>query len=130
MTAVDTNLLVRLLTHDDEEQYRRAYGVFGSGPVLVTDTVWLETEWVLRYAYGYNPAAVVRAFRGVLGLPGVYTTDARRIILALEWHESGMDFADALHLAGSQDADAFLTFDQAMIRAAIGRGRCPVSSPA
>ena len=52
MTAVDTNLLVRLLTRDDEAQYRRAYTVFGSGPVLITDTVWLETEWVLRYAHG------------------------------------------------------------------------------
>ena len=130
MTAVDTNLLVRFLTHDDEDQYRRAVAAFESGDVFIPETVWLETEWVLRYAYGYAAAAVVRAFSAVLGLPAIHTTAAARLLLAIEWHERGLDFADALHLAGSQNAETFLTFDQAFIRKAVGVGHCRVAQPA
>ena len=130
MTAVDTNLLVRILTRDDEDQYRMAVAVFDSGDVFIPETVWLETEWVLRYAYGFDAAAVVRAFLAVLGLPAIHTTDAALLLLAIEWHEGGLDFADALHLAGSQNAETFLTFDQTFIRKAVGVGHCRVAQPA
>jgi predicted nucleic acid-binding protein len=34
------------------------------------------------------------------------------------WHRSGMDFADALHLAASTRATRFVTFDRDMIKVA------------
>ncbi len=113
MTGVDTNIVIRLLTRDDETQYQKSVAIFKGGEVFIPETVWLETEWVLRYAYGFGPAKIIGAFRGILGLPGVTTRDVSRLLLALDWHEAGLDFADAFHLAGSQDAADFMTFDHA-----------------
>ena len=61
MVAVDTNVLVRLLTNDHAAQAARAAAVFQSGPVFIPKSVLLETEWVLRYSYGLNTAAILRA---------------------------------------------------------------------
>lgn len=126
MTGLDTNVLVRFLTHDDKAQFAKAVALIRREPVFITDTVWLETEWVLRYAYGLDRAAISKAFRDLLGLPGIHVEDPSRIVLALEWHAAGLDFADALHLAASQEMDAFATFDRAFLRNATGLGRCRV----
>ena len=126
MTAVDTNVLVRFLTRDDPDQFRRAVALFNSETIHVPDTVWLETEWVLRFAYGYEPSAVITAFRGLLGLPQVRVTDATRLLLSIEWHGAGLDFADAMHLAGSQDIGTLATFDKAFARKSENLGVCRV----
>lgn len=47
----------------------------------------------------------------LLGLPNVEAEDAGRIAIALIWHQTGLDFADALHLASSQHCDELYTFD-------------------
>ena len=50
--ALDTNLLVRLLTGDDPEQARRVADLIDACPAcFVPITVVLELEWVLRGAY-------------------------------------------------------------------------------
>ncbi|MCP5410517.1 MAG: PIN domain-containing protein, partial [Chromatiaceae bacterium] len=51
MIGVDTNVLVRLLTRDDEAQFRKALKLFQQEEIFIPKTVFLETEWVLRYAY-------------------------------------------------------------------------------
>ncbi len=48
MIAVDTNVLVRLLTGDDPVQESAARSLFASGPIWIAKTVLLETSWVLR----------------------------------------------------------------------------------
>jgi predicted nucleic acid-binding protein len=58
--AVDTNVLVRYLTWDDEEQAVEAAAVLESGDVIVISTIVLcELVWVLKRAYrcGCWPAA-------------------------------------------------------------------------
>ena len=129
MTAVDTNILVRFLTRDDEAQFNKAVALLTREPVFIPDTVWLETEWVLRYAYGFESTAVTNAFRDLLGLPNVTVEAPNRLLLAIEWHGAGLDFADALHLAGSQEADTFATFDKDLVRDAATLGRCRVTEP-
>jgi predicted nucleic-acid-binding protein len=129
MTALDTNILVRFLTRDDEAQFNRAVALIDREKIFIPDTVWLETDWVLRYAYGFDSTAVTNAFRDLLGLPNVNVEAPSRLLLAIEWHGAGLDFADALHLAGSQEADTFATFDQAFIRDAAILGRCRVTEP-
>lgn len=124
MISPDTNLLVRLLTRDDEAQAERAAHHLESQEFRVAKTVLLETEWVLRHAYSLTPAAVNRAFRALLGLPGASVEDPVAVADALDWHREGMDFADALHLASSREADRFLTFDRPLVRRAgdLGTG--------
>ena len=126
MTAVDTNVLVRFLTRDNAGQFRQAVALFNRETIHVPDTVWLETEWVLRFAYGYEPSSVTAAFRSLLGLPQVRVTDAARLLLAIEWHAAGLDFADALHLASSQDIGTLATFDKAFVRKSANLGVCRV----
>lgn len=66
------------------------------------------------------------SLRHFFGLPNVEVDRPQHVALALQWYEEGLDFADAVHLALSQDADQLATFDQAFARDATGRGTCTV----
>src|ERR1041385_573755 len=55
MLAIDTNVVVRYLTSDHPKQAARAEALVERQDVFVATTVLLETEWVLRSAYGFEP---------------------------------------------------------------------------
>ena len=126
MIGVDTNVIVRLLTGDDPSQSAKARALFKNHDIFISDTVMLETEWVLRYAYDFEPAAIQKAFFDLCGLPNVVLPHPHQMLTALQWFSAGMDFADALHLAASQDCRTFLTFDQKMVKRAKGLSDCSV----
>lgn len=126
MTGVDTNVIVRLLTGDEPSQSAKARALFRNHDIFIAETVMLETEWVLRYAYGFEPTAIHKALFELCGLPNVVLPHPHRMLTALQWFSKGMDFADALHLAASQDCHAFITFDQKMARKAKGLSNCSV----
>ena len=111
MHAVDTNVLVRLLTGDDVAQTKRVAALFTKEAIYIPKTVLLETEWVLRRLYGLERKAVTSAFRKVAGLANVKIENPLVITQALQWCDGGMDFADALHLASSRGSEKFATFD-------------------
>ncbi|MDZ7967304.1 MAG: PIN domain-containing protein [Nostoc sp. DedSLP03] len=54
MIAVDTNIIVRFLTQDDELQFQKSKEIFQTQDIFISDTVILETEWVLRFAYKFK----------------------------------------------------------------------------
>lgn len=116
MDAVDTNLVVRLVTDDNPTQSRRARVVFAAKSVFVAKTVLLESEWVLRYSYGLDRDAIARALRAVLGLPNVIAERDDQLARAMTWYESGLDFADALHLASGDATQRFHTFDRQLAK--------------
>ncbi len=68
MLAVDTNVIVRVVTNDDPEQSPRAIALFEREKILLTKTVLLETEWVLRFTYKLSREATASALRNVVGL--------------------------------------------------------------
>jgi predicted nucleic-acid-binding protein len=111
LIALDTNVIVRLVTADDPGQLQAAREVFQTGDLWVCKTVLLETEWVLRYSYGLTPAAIREILRRLLGYSGLQVENRNAVLQALGFHDKGMDFADALHLASSGEADQFATFD-------------------
>lgn len=111
MVAIDTNVLVRLLVGDHPVQSNASRRLFRSQPIFIPDTVLLETEWVLRAAYALKPSDVCAAFRKVCGLPNVRVADCQLIASVIDWHEAGLDFADAFHLALSSGQNVFMTFD-------------------
>jgi len=129
MIAVDTNVVVRLLTQDDEQQYNSSLKLFQGQEVFIPDTVILETEWVLRFAYHFKPDEICEAFKNLLGLPNVQLTNGSLIAKALQWHENGLDFADAFHLAQSQNCSAIYTFDTKFTNRAKGLSKCEVQQP-
>lgn len=128
MLALDTNIVVRLLTRDDPAQTETARRLLASNETFVADTVLLETEWVLRSIYGLAANAVVDALRRFVEVDGVNLENPARIAAAFDLAASGLDFADALHLANARGCDAFVTFDKALVRAARG-GPVPVRAP-
>jgi predicted nucleic acid-binding protein len=48
---------------------------------------------------------------------------------ALEWMRSGLDFADALHLAKAADCEAFVSFDRQFAAAANALSEVKVRLP-
>src|SRR5260370_178465 len=99
MTAVDTNVLVRLLTGDDPKQPAPARSLFAAGPIWIAKTVLLETGWVLRSVYGFEEAAIRDAFRRLLGLKNVHAEDEACVAAALAFTVHGIELADAMHLS-------------------------------
>jgi len=120
MIAVDTNVLVRCLVHDDAPQAARATELFRANEVWISKTVLLETEWVLRSLYAFAPEHVTRALRAVGGLATVFLEDEPAVARALDWVQAGLDLADALHLASAGHATQFVTFDRKLARQARG----------
>ena len=93
------------------------------------DTVILEMEWVLRYAYKFSPDMIRTAFLKLFGLPSVHTANPTNIYQAIEWHSEGMDFADALHLVNSQHCTEMKTFDKDFVKLSKKLSLHPVSLP-
>lgn len=129
MIAVDTNVVVRLLTQDDEQQYNKSLKLFQEQDIFIPDTVILETEWVLRFVYRFNPDEICNALRNLFGLPNIQLTNGSAMAQVLQWHEIGLDFADALHLVQSQDCSAMYTFDAKFVNGAQGLTECEVQQP-
>jgi predicted nucleic-acid-binding protein len=111
--AVDTNVLVRYLTWDDERQAEAAAAAIEGAEVLILSTVVLcELVWVLRRAYRYPAGDVLNILRQLLETRSVEldrpAAEAGCAMLA-----AGGDFADGviLHQARQGRATRLVTFD-------------------
>lgn len=112
MIALDTNVLVRLVTGDDAAQARRIAARIDSGDAFfVPLTVALELEWVLRGAYALAPDRIVAAFEALLSIRNLRFADDQLLTRALNQFRMGLDFADALHLEAAHNCSAMLSFD-------------------
>jgi predicted nucleic-acid-binding protein len=112
MIALDTNVVVRLLTADDAAQVAIARRTLRSQPLFLSKTVLLETEWVLRYSYELSREQIGDALGKLIRYSRMEVEDLASVTQALSWHADGMDLADALHLAASRCADRLATFDR------------------
>ncbi len=129
MIAIDTNIIVRLLTRDDVKQYNVSRKLFEAEEIYIPDTVILETEWVLRFAYDFEPETICNALRKLFGLPNVRLSNGFAIAQAIDWHEQGLDFADAFHLSLSQHLPSLKTFDEQFIKKSKQLSSCVVKKP-
>ena len=106
MIGLDTNVLARYYIDDDadaEAQRRRvaARRLFESGqPLMVSKSVILELESVMRGYYGFTPNQVTSMVRHLLEQVHV-TIEDRDVV----------EFADALHHASYRVCDSVATFD-------------------
>ena len=122
MIAVDTNVVVRLLTGDDARQAARATALFRAEEVWLSKSVILETEWVLRSLYRFRGDRLCAAMRALTSLPKVRVEDPAAVSRALVWTSSGLDFPDALHLASKSEGARFASFDEKLVKRAKGLG--------
>jgi predicted nucleic acid-binding protein len=125
MIAVDTNVIIRLVTEDNPVQATKARDLFQSGPISIPLTVLLETEWVLRRLYKRDPDAIIDTLEALISLPNVRCQNEPAVRRAIAWRRSGLDFADALHLALAGDVEQLATFDHAFACQAALIGAAP-----
>ncbi len=125
MTAVDTNVLVRIVVNDDPAQSARAAEFLRrQNRVFLAKTVLLEVEWVLRSAYRLGRREIHAILRGILAMGSAEVEDEAAVVQAMRWYEKGMDFADSLHIASAGPQRIFASFDRALQRRA---GRIGIS---
>lgn len=93
--------------------------LFRKHDIWLTKTVVLETEWVLRSAFDFEPTRIADALTGLIALPRVRCEDPAAVSAALEAMSAGLDFADALPLTSSRNAnEGYASFDARLARRA------------
>lgn len=128
MLALDTNIIVRYLTADDQEQFAKARALIDGEDVYVCTTVLLETR-VLRRGYRFGRDQIIAALTAFAGLPRITLEDPALAGKALEWTRSGLDFAEALHLVKAGGCEAFVSFDQRFAPVANALSEVKVRAP-
>jgi predicted nucleic-acid-binding protein len=117
MIGLDTNVLARYYIDDDadaeaQRQRQAARRLIESGqPLMVSKSVILELEWVLRGYYGFAQAEVASVMRHLLEQTHIAVEDRDAVEQAVSNCEAGVDFADALHHASYKSCDSVATFD-------------------
>jgi predicted nucleic-acid-binding protein len=122
MKAVDTNVLVRLLTGDDPCQTAAARSLFSADSIWIAKSVFLETAWVLRSRHAFEDDAIAEAFTELFGLDNVHVEDEGSVTAAIALVSHGIDLADALHLSSRPPGSTFVSFDRALVRRAQRAG--------
>jgi predicted nucleic-acid-binding protein len=82
MRAVDTNVLVRLLTRDDARQVAAAEAFVASG-AWVPHLAVAEATWVLASVYDRSPAAIATAVEMLLSHAQLTVQDSETVAAAL-----------------------------------------------
>jgi predicted nucleic-acid-binding protein len=102
MIGLDTNVLVRFFVRDDQAQFEKAQALIRGAssrgePVLISQLVLLETEWVLRSRYVLDKHAIIAALSGLLDAVEFAIEDEPSFEQALfTWKNSSAGFADSL----------------------------------
>jgi len=82
MRAIDTNLLVRLLTRDNEEQVARAEAFVSKG-AWIQHVVLAEATWVLETVYELGAISIAQAIEMILNHEHLTVQDAAVVATAL-----------------------------------------------
>ena len=129
MLALDTNILVRLVTNDDPATAERVQQLLDNElaknrECMVGHVVLCELVWVLQRLYGYNVLQCQQTIASLLSFTGL-RFEALPVLLAgyKAWQKHGGDWAD--HLIGAQmqalGCVAVMTLDKAAGKAATHR---------
>lgn len=117
MMGLDTNILARYYIADESDgeavkQHHIARSILESGQdLMVSKTVLLELEWVMRGYYNFEAEQILSVFQHLLALPQLTIEDRALVERALSSFKEGLDFADALHHASYHQCDNMLSFD-------------------
>ncbi len=124
MIAIDTNILVRYITEDDESQAKLVADLFykqtgKEDSILVNNIVLCELVWVLSRGYDCPKERIIVILKSLLAAVELKFEDRRAVFLAVgEYENSQADFSDALigvvnsHI---HDADTY-SFDKKALK--------------
>jgi predicted nucleic-acid-binding protein len=121
MRAVDTNVLVRLITRDDAKQTKSAEAFVASG-AWVSHLVLVETVWVLDSVYALPHESLVRAIEMLLDHQSLALQDPEVVAAAVELyrHRPKLGFSDCMVLEIARKAGHLPigTFDRNLAKVA------------
>lgn len=136
MKALDTNILVRFILKDESTEkeknmYAAAKGEMLSNDVFISEVAFSETLWVLQKVYKRPQAIYMMDLRAIAGFENVTLENPQRIANALNWHEKGLDFRDALILAVAQEKQCAIlkTLDEPFFKKGKGKTKVSVEYP-
>jgi len=107
MIGLDTNVLVRYLTRDDEPQWQQAADLIQQNqPCFITNIVLCEVVWVLRgTTYGFRKDEIINVLEAMLHSAAFEFESRSTVDQALQRYKQGKaDFSDYLIGAVSQQA--------------------------
>jgi predicted nucleic-acid-binding protein len=117
MRAIDTNLLIRLLTRDDPDQAERAEQFIRTG-AWISHVVLTEAIWVLGSVYGLETDRLALAVEMLLEHTQLVIQDPDVVAEALQLFKASRrcEFSDCLILATARRAGHLPlgTFDRAL----------------
>lgn len=105
---IDTNILLRFMTYDDEERARRGLALLhkveqGELRLVTSTMVIFETIFVLRRKYRASHENIREALLPVLTLDGLYVPERNLLIRALDLCvEFNVPLADAYNVASME----------------------------
>ena len=123
MIALDTNVLVRLLTRDHAEQAEAARsllrGLTPEQPGYVCREVAIEVAWVLERSYRFTRGDIAEALMELMASNNLVfeaSDDIARVVYL--YSQGGPGFSDRMVLAAAARADAIplFTFDRQLAR--------------
>jgi len=100
--GIDTNVLLRLLVRDHQEQVRIVERFISTrfskeDPGYVSRVVIAETAWVLKDVYGYDRKQIAAAIRAVMDVCELQMESADEIDAAIaDFEQSSAGFTDCL----------------------------------
>ena len=123
MIALDTNVLVRFLTQDDDAQFQVAAdlieGCTRDLPGYVCREVMIELVWVLERAYKYSREEIADALLRIVTVSQLLVENAQDIASIINlYRDEGYDFADLMIRQAAQRTESRIlkTFDQKLAR--------------
>lgn len=123
MIGLDTNVLVRYLVRDDEQQAEAARVLLESltpeRPGFVCREVIVELVWVLERAYGFTPVQVSKVLLELAATESLVIEEAGDVArAAVRYRVSDGGFSDLMILAAAERSGAhpLYTFDKKAAR--------------
>lgn len=117
MIAVDTNILLRFVLHDDDVQFAKASAFFdkrtSDDPAFVSLIVLAELVWALRQPFGYTREQTRLLVATLLETEEICFEDEEAVSVIVTRAKGG-DIADHLiaHSARRAGCSTTVTFDQ------------------
>jgi predicted nucleic-acid-binding protein len=119
MIGLDTNILVRYLTHDDPVQTAAARKILQSftsdAPGFVSVIVVVELIWVLQTSYAFEKSEIDRVLEILLRTKDLVIEQAESVSQALRaYRSSRADFSDCLieRIGHAANCQSTVTFDR------------------
>ena len=127
MKGIDTNVLIRFLVQDDQQQATVVHQLLSEveqhkQTLLVSNLVLLETIWVLESVYQVKRNAIIDTIDELMTLPILEFDQQPMIRQFLDTaRQSKIDLSDALigHWARERGCTAVLTFDKKAARSEL-----------